>query len=181
MNVKLNEGKIEVITGCMFSGKSTELLNRLKTCSEKYILVKPKIDTRYGLTNVVTHSGEKESAIVVNSLSEVYQNLNGVNVLGIDEAQFFPISIIKDCKKLKKSGIRIIAAGLNKDYLNKEFKPVTGLLKIADSITKLYAICNICEAPATNSHRLSKAKTTILLGHKNYYEPLCKKCYNDIR
>lgn len=181
MSIKPNEGKIEVITGCMFSGKSTELLNRLKTCSEKYILVKPKIDTRYSLTNVATHSGEKEFAIVVNSLSEIFQNLNGVNVLGIDEAQFFSISIIQDCEKLKKLGIRIIVAGLNKDYLNKEFKSVTGLIKIADSTTKLYAICNICAAPATNSYRISKEKTTILLGHKNCYEPLCKKCYDDIR
>lgn len=181
MSIKSNKGRIEVITGCMFSGKSTELLNRLKSCSQKYILIKPKIDTRYGLSNVSTHSGKKESAIVVSDLSEVFHNLNGARVLGIDEAQFFPINIINDCKKLKKLGLRIIIAGLNKDYLNKEFKSVTGLIKISDSTTQLYAICNRCASPATNSHRLSKEKTKILLGHKNYYEPLCKKCYNDIR
>ena len=181
MSAKPNTGKIEVITGCMFSGKSTELLNRLKNCSEKYILVKPKIDTRYGLNSVSTHSGKKESAIVVSTLSEVFQNLNGVKILGIDEAQFFSINIIKDCEKLKKLGLRIIIAGLNKDYLNKEFKPVTGLIKIADSTTQLYAICSRCASPATNSHRLSKEKTKILLGHKDCYEPLCKKCYKDVR
>ncbi len=180
MSVSLIPGKIEVITGCMFSGKSTELLNRLKNCSEQYLLVKPNIDTRYGLTNVSTHSGKKESAIVINSLAEVFQKLNGIKVLGIDEAQFFSIRIIKDCEKLKKLGLRIIIAGLNKDYLNKEFKSVTGLIKIADSTTKLYAICNRCSAPANRSHRLSKEKTKILLGHKNSYEPLCKKCY-DVR
>jgi len=181
MRIKSIDGKIEVITGCMFSGKSTELLNRLKKCSAKFLLIKPKIDTRYGLNIVSTHSGKKESAIVVSSLSELSQNLKGIQILGIDEAQFFPVEIIKDCEKLKKMGLRIIIAGLDKDYLNNEFESLSGLMKIADSITKLYAICSRCESPATNSHRLSKEKTKILLGHKNCYEPLCKKCYNDVR
>jgi len=174
-------GKIEIITGCMFSGKSTELLKRLKNSDNKYLLVKPKIDTRYDLSSVSTHSGKKESALVVNSISEVFENLNGIKIIGIDEAQFFTIKIVRDCMELKKLGIRVVIAGLNKDYLNREFNSVTSLIKIADTTTKLYAVCNICTAPATRSHRLSKEKTKILLGHKNYYEPLCKKCYNNVR
>lgn len=181
MKIKPIDGKIEVITGCMFSGKSTELLNRLKKCSGRYLLVKPRIDTRYSLNNVSTHSGKKESAIVVASLSELFQNLKGIQILGIDEAQFFPVEIIKDCEKLRKLGLRIIIAGLDKDYLNNDFESLSGLMKIADSTSKLYAICSRCKSPATNSHRISKEKTTILLGHKNCYEPLCKKCYNDVR
>ena len=175
------QGKIEIITGCMFSGKSTELLNRLNNCSVDYLLLKPKIDTRYGLSNVSTHSGIKKSAKVVSSLSDVFDNISKIKVIGVDEAQFFSSSIIKDSLKLKSLGKRIIIAGLNKDYLNKEFKPVTGLIKIADSTTQLYAICSRCASPATNSHRLSKEKTKILLGHKDCYEPLCKKCYKDVR
>ena len=174
-------GKIEIITGCMFSGKSTELLKRLKNSYNNYLLVKPKIDTRYDLSSVSTHSGKKESALVVGSVSEVFKNLNGVKIVGIDEAQFFTIKIVRDCIELKKLGFRVIVAGLNKDYLNREFNSVTSLIKIADTTTKLYAVCNICAAPATRSHRLSKEKTKILLGHKNYYEPLCKKCYNNVR
>ena len=174
-------GTIEVITGCMFSGKSTELLNRLNANTGKYLLIKPKIDTRYDVNNVMTHSGKKNSAIVVNSVSEIFSKLENVKVLGIDEAQFFSNNIIKDCQIVKNLGLRIIIAGLNKDYLNKKFNSVDGLIKIADSITNLYAICNKCTSPATCSHRITHQKTKILLGHKDYYEPLCKKCYDNVR
>ena len=174
-------GKIEIITGCMFSGKSTELLNRLNNCSEDYLLLKPKIDTRYGLSDVTTHSGIKNSAKVVSSISDVFDSISNINVIGIDEAQFFSSSIINDSLKLKSLGKRIIIAGLNKDYLNKEFKSVSGLIKIADKLTKLYAVCNRCSAPASRSYRLVKEKSTILLGHKDAYEPLCKKCYENAR
>ena len=174
-------GKIEIITGCMFSGKSTELLNRLNNCSEDYLLLKPKIDTRYGLSDVSTHSGIKKSAKVVSSFSDAFDNISNINVIGIDEAQFFSSSIINDSLKLKSLGKRIIIAGLNKDYLNKEFKSVSGLIKIADKLTKLYAVCNRCSAPASRSYRIVKEKSTILLGHKDAYEPLCKKCYENAR
>tara|TARA_B100001287_G_scaffold250003_1_gene230243 strand:+ start:221 stop:751 length:531 start_codon:yes stop_codon:yes gene_type:complete len=174
-------GKIEIITGCMFSGKSTELLNRLNNCSEDYLLLKPKIDTRYGLSDVSTHSGIKKSAKVVSSLSDAFDSISNIKVIGVDEAQFFSSLIINDSLKLKSLGKRIIIAGLNKDYLNKEFKSVSGLIKIADKLTKLYAVCNKCSAPASRSHRLSKDKSIILLGHKDAYEPLCKKCYENAR
>ena len=174
-------GKIEIITGCMFSGKSTELLNRLNNCSEDYLLLKPKIDTRYGLSDVSTHSGIKKSAKVVSSIYDAFDNISNINVIGIDEAQFFSSSIINDSLKLKSLGKRIIIAGLNKDYLNKEFKSVSGLIKIADKLTKLYAVCNICSAPASRSYRIAKEKSIVLLGHKDAYEPLCKKCYENAR
>ena len=174
-------GKIEVITGCMFSGKSTELINRLRSSGEEFLLIKPKMDTRYDAVNVITHSGKKHSAIVVNSVSEIFLKLEGVKILGIDEAQFFSLNIIEDCKKIKDLGLRIIVAGLNKDYLNEKFESVDRLIKIADVTTKLYAICNKCRGAATRSHRITKQTTTILLGHKDYYEPLCKKCYDNVR
>ena len=138
-------GRIEVITGCMFSGKSTELLRRLHDVDSKFILLKPKLDTRYSLDEVITHSGEKKSAFVVNNVSEIFNNLNDIKIIGIDEAQFFSYSIVEDCLKLKKLGCTVIVAGLNKDYLNEEFKSVYGLIDIADSTTKLYAICNKCK------------------------------------
>ncbi len=175
------KGKIEVITGCMFSGKSTELLNRLQASSKNFLLIKPKMDTRYDKSNVMTHSGRKKSAIVVNSVSEIFEKLQGIKILGIDEAQFFSPRIIKDCLRVKNLGIRIIIAGLNKDYLNKKFKSVDGLIKISDSTTKLYAVCSKCSSKASRSHRITNQRSKILLGHKNFYEPLCKKCYNDVR
>ena len=140
-------GRIEVITGCMFSGKSTELLRRLHEVDNKFILLKPKLDTRYSLDEVITHSGEKKSAFVVNNVSEIFKMVNDIKIIGIDEAQFFSYSIVEDCQKLKKLGCKVIVAGLNKDYLNEEFKSVYGLIDIADSITKLYAICNKCKKP----------------------------------
>lgn len=174
-------GTIEVITGCMFSGKSTELLRRLHDLDSKFILLKPKLDTRYSLDEVITHSGEKKSAFVVNNVSEIFNNLNDIKIIGIDEAQFFSYSIVEDCLKLKKLGCTVIVAGLNKDYLNEEFKSVYGLIDIADSTTKLYAICNKCKKPASRSHRLSNETSKILLGHKDCYEPLCKKCYENVK
>lgn len=174
-------GRIEVITGCMFSGKSTELLRRLHDVDNKFILLKPKLDTRYSLDEVITHSGEKKSAFVVNNVSEIFNNLNDIKIIGIDEAQFFSYSIVEDCLKLKKLGCTVIVAGLNKDYLNEEFKSVYGLIDIADSTTKLYAICNKCKKPASRSHRLSNETSKILLGHKDCYEPLCKKCYENVK
>lgn len=174
-------GRIEVITGCMFSGKSTELLRRLHDVDSKFILLKPKLDTRYSLDEVITHSGEKKSAFVVNNVSEIFNNLNDIKIIGIDEAQFFSYSIVEDCLKLKKLGCTVIVAGLNKDYLNEEFKSVYGLIDIADSTTKLYAICNKCKKPASRSHRLSNETSKIFLGYKDCYEPLCKKCYENVK
>ena len=175
------EGRIEVITGCMFSGKSTELLKRLDNVDNKFILLKPKLDTRYSLDEVTTHSGKKKSAFVVNNVSEIFKMVNDIKIIGIDEAQFFSHSIVEDCIKLRKLGCTVIVAGLNKDYLNEEFKSVYGLIDIADSTTKLYAICNKCNEPASRSHRLSKETSKIFLGHKDSYEPLCKKCYENVK
>ena len=171
------KGKIEVITGCMFAGKSTELLKRLKKSNQNFLLIKPKIDTRYDKNDVITHSGEKLSALVVNSVSEISSKLEDIKLLGIDEAQFFNTTIVKDCKLIKQFGVRIIIAGLHKDYLNNTFDSVDALIKIADTTTKLKAICNKCGGSATYSHRIINKKSKILLGHKDFYEPLCRKCY----
>lgn len=174
------KGKIEIITGCMFAGKSTELLKRLKLSKEKFLLVKPKIDIRHDKKKVITHSGENLPAIVVDSVSEINSKLKEVKLLGIDEAQFFTTKIVEDCKYIKKKGVRIIIAGLHKDYLDNKFNSVDALIKEADVITKLYATCNQCGDLAMYSHRITHQKSKILLGDQNHYEPLCKMCYKKI-
>lgn len=170
---------IQVITGCMFAGKTTELIHRLKSMNEKYLLVKPKIDNRASGNKVSTHNGLAEEAIIVNSLSDVFKLLNNIRVIGVDEAQFFSTSIIKDLHYLKSKGLKIIIAGLEKDYLDKPFKSMMGILKISDSITRLTAICNHCGDAATCSHRKNtNSKKQLLIGNENFYEALCNKCFN---
>ena len=170
-------GTIDIITGCMFAGKSTELLRRVKKANKNFLLLKPSLDSRYDKSSVTTHSGEKLDAIVVNSVAEIFDKLNNINLLAIDEAQFFQKKVVEDCLEIQKMGIDIIIAGLEFDYLHKKFHSMSGLLKIANSITKLQAICAKCNKPASYSHRIVSQNTKILVGHKDYYEPLCLDCY----
>ena len=174
------KGSIEIITGCMFAGKSTELINRVESSNKKFLFIKPKLDSRYDKGTINTHSGKKIDALVVNSLREIFNKLNYINLVAIDEAQFFNKSIVKDCLKLSNMGINVIIAGLEYDYLHKKFDSITYLLDIADSVTRLTAICVECGNPAIHSHRIVNKKSTILIGHKNYYEPLCTQCYKNV-
>lgn len=173
-------GSIEVITGSMFSGKTEELIRRLKRAKIarlKVEIFKPAMDTRYSLSEVVSHD---ENAIVstpVESSGNIILLAGDVDVIGIDEAQFFDNGLIEVCTSLANQGIRIIIAGLDMDFKGKPFGPIPGLMAVADHITKVHAICMRCGDVAQFSHRISKAEKLVLLGEKDEYEPLCRSCY----
>ena len=170
---------IEVITGCMFSGKTTELFSRLKLVNAPVLLVKPIIDDRDTGNIISTHSGIELEAFRIHHLSEIFDQLDNVNVLGIDEAQFFPKTIINDLKYLSRMNVRIIIAGLNKDYLNKNFEVMRDIIDISDSTTVLHARC-ICGEKASFSYRKNQSlKDQILIGNKDVYEALCEICFEE--
>ncbi|MAQ70362.1 MAG: thymidine kinase [Flavobacteriales bacterium] len=172
--------EIQVITGCMFAGKTTELINRLRATNDNYLLVKPVIDNRDSENIVCTHDGVEEKAIRVHKISDVFTLLSNIQVVGIDEAQFFRTSIIQDLHYLKEKNIKIIIAGLEKDYLNKPFKSMTQIISMSDSVVRLKAICNNCGKDATCSHRKNTAsKQQLLIGAENFYEALCEECFNN--
>ena len=165
----------------MFAGKTTELISRLKAIKGRYLLVKPKIDNRDAGSQVATHNGISEKAVRVNRLSEIFTQLNNINVVGIDEAQFFNKSIIQDLQHLKSLNIKVILAGLDKDYLNNPFGSMKEIIQISDCITRLKARCNYCKKAATYSHRKKNiSKSQLLIGNHNFYEALCESCFKKI-
>jgi len=173
---------IQVITGCMFAGKTTELIRRLKLINKNYLLVKPKIDTRDINSQICTHDGLFETGIQVDSLSEISNKLKSIEVLGIDEAQFFKKSIVQDIKDISAKGIIIIIAGLAKDYLNQSFGFMDEIIEISTSTTWLKAQCNHCNKPAEYSHRkVMNLTNQVLIGNSNDYEALCKTCFHQIQ
>ncbi len=173
-------GWIEVICGSMFSGKTEELIRRLKRAriaNQKVEIFKPKKDVRYDEMQVVSHDENAIMSIPVVSSREIYEHVLDVNVIGIDEAQFFDEDIIDVCQKLAIRGKRIIVAGLDMDFRGKPFGPMPGLLAIAEYITKVHAICPHCGNLATHSYRLTTDEAQVLLGEKDKYEPRCRVCY----
>tara|TARA_Y100001968_G_scaffold333346_1_gene395636 strand:- start:2508 stop:3014 length:507 start_codon:yes stop_codon:yes gene_type:complete len=165
----------------MFAGKTTELLNRLKKINQTYLLIKPKIDTRNSGKILSTHGGTRAHAITVSQLSEVFDKLENIKVVAIDEAQFFKPDIIQDIHTLSTKNITIIIAGLEKDYLNKPFGPMQEIIKISTSLTRLTAICNQCKGEANYSHRIKKdTKKQVLIGDANKYQALCEECFDKI-
>ena len=169
---------IQVITGCMFAGKTTKLITTLKQIKGNYLLVKPIIDNRDHGDLVTTHSGIEEKAIRVHKLSDIFNQLDNIDVIGIDEAQFFKKSIIQDLSYLKQKKFKIIIAGLEKDYLNKPFGLMQQIINMSDSIIRLKARCNQCGLDATYSHRKNtNQKEQFLIGNENFYEALCKECF----
>ena len=170
--------QIQVITGCMFAGKTTELLNRLNSLNENYLLVKPMIDNRIEGDQISTHNGMSIRAIRVNNLSEIFKKITNIKVVGIDEAQFFNRSIIQDLKYLKSKNIKVIIAGLDKDYLNKPFGCMSDIISLSDAVTTLTAVCNTCSKAASYSHRKSSvSQDQFLIGNENFYEALCESCF----
>ena len=150
----------------MFAGKSTELIYRVESSNKNFLFIKPKLDSRYDKGSINTHSGKKMDALVVNSLREIFNKLNYINLVAIDEAQFFDKSIMEDCLKISNMGIDLIIAGLEYDYLHKKFDSMSCLLDISDSITRLTAICSECGSPAIHSHRIVNTNSKILFqGH----------------
>lgn len=175
-------GWIEVICGSMFSGKTEELIRRMRRAQfaqQELIIYKPKIDNRYSPEEVVTHRGERIPALVVNSASELLVHWKHQKVVGIDEVQFFDDEIVDVCMELAKNGVRVICAGLDMDFSGQPFGSVPKLLAVAEYVTKVHAICVSCGALAQFSHRLVQQKDQVLLGEKDHYEPLCRKCFND--
>lgn len=174
-------GWIEVICGSMFSGKTEELIRRLKRAKyaqQRVEIVKPKIDTRYDDVHVVSHDANQILATPVGASKDILKLVEGVEVLGIDEAQFFDEDLPEVCQTLALQGIRVIIAGLDMDFRGVPFGPIPALLAVAEYITKVHAICPHCGNLATHSYRLTSDSNTVLLGEKDAYEPRCRKCYN---
>jgi thymidine kinase len=173
-------GSIEVITGSMFSGKTEELIRRLRRATFaglKVEIFKPSIDIRYSETHVVSHDDKSIHSTLVDNPAAMHLLASEVDVVGIDEAQFFDLSLIESCNRLADSGIRVIVAGLDMDFSGKPFGPVPGLMAISDFVTKLHAICVRCGNLAQFSYRKSEESKVVLLGEQNLYEPLCRNCF----
>jgi len=174
------QGWIEVITGSMFSGKTEELIRRLRRARiarQKVEIFKPKIEVRYSVEEVVSHDENTIHSTPVDSSANILLLASGVEVVGIDEAQFFDEGLIDVCNHLANNGIRVIVAGLDMDYKGIPFGPMPGLLSIAEYVTKVHAICVRCGALANFTHRLSEDDQLIVLGETDIYEPLCRVCY----
>jgi thymidine kinase len=173
-------GSIEVITGSMFSGKTEELIRRLRRArfaGLKVEIFKPSLDNRYSEIRVVSHDENSIHSTPVDSPSSILLLSTDVDVVGIDEAQFFDDSIVKVCSTLADKGIRVVIAGLDMDFARNPFGPMPGLLAIAEYITKVHAICMRCGNLAHYSFRKSAEDKVVLLGEKDIYEPLCRSCY----
>ena len=172
-------GWIEVICGSMFSGKTEELIRRLKRAkiaNLKIEIYKPAADTRYDVTKIVSHDANAIASTQVANSAEILALAEHAQVVGIDEAQFFDEGIVAVCETLVMQGKRVIVAGLDMDYLGKPFGPMPALLSVADFITKLHAICVQCGHLANVSYRTSDEEGTVVLGEKNNYEPRCRVC-----
>jgi thymidine kinase len=174
-------GSIEVICGSMFSGKTEELLRRLKRAQIAKLHVeifKPKTDTRYDETAVVSHDLNSIHSTPVENSSSILLYGSNTQVVGIDEAQFFDDELAYVCDKLANKGIRVIVAGLDMDFAGKPFGPIPAIMAIAESVTKVQAVCVKCGNPALYSYRLVHSDSKILLGEKETYEPRCRICYH---
>jgi thymidine kinase len=173
-------GWIEVICGSMFSGKTEELIRRLKRAKiarQRVEIFKPKIDTRYDEQKIVSHDANHILSTPVAHSRDLLGLTENVEVIGIDEAQFFDLELTEVCQSLAMQGVRVIVAGLDMDYRGVPFGPIPNLLAVAEYITKVHAICPHCGNLATHSYRLAEQSGTILLGEKESYEPRCRACY----
>lgn len=175
-------GCIEVICGSMFSGKTEELIRRLKRArfaNQKIAIFKPAVDIRYSEDEVVSHDLHSLSSTPVDKAEKILTLAPAdIQVVGIDEAQFFGPEIVDVCQILANRGVRVIVAGLDTDFLGKPFGAMPALMAVAEDVQKVHAICVKCGNLANLSHRLSKSEDLVLLGEKDVYEPLCRDCYN---
>lgn len=173
-------GWIEVICGSMFSGKTEELIRRIKRAkiaNQKIQIFKPSQDIRYHEQDVVSHDENLLKAIAIKESKSIYEHVSEVNCVGIDEAQFFDAGLTDVCQRLAIKGIRVIVAGLDMDFRGQPFGPIPSLLAVSEYITKVHAICPHCGTLATHSYRLTDEKDTVVLGEKDKYEPRCRVCY----
>ena len=176
-------GWIEVICGSMFSGKTEELIRRLKRAefaNQAILLVKPKLDDRYHEEHVVSHKGSSFNAIAVDKPDEILDLWQKEKVVAIDEAQFFSEELVNVCNRLAEKGVRVIIAGLDMDFKGVPFGPIPQLLAAAEYVTKVHAICVSCGNLAQFSHRTVEGQDQVLVGAVEQYKPLCRSCYNKI-
>ncbi len=174
-------GWIEVITGSMFSGKTEELIRRLRRtqfANQNLIIYKPQKDDRYSKDKVVSHDENFLESMVVKRSLDILDVPRDIHVVGIDEAQFFDMDLPGVCEKLALSGIRVIIAGLDMDFAGNPFGPMPALMATAEYVTKVHAICVECGNHANYSYRTAEDKSVVLLGEKEAYKPLCRNCYN---
>ncbi len=173
-------GRIEVVCGSMFSGKTEELIRRMKRAKfakQKVEIFKPSIDVRYSDEDVVSHDQNCIHSTPIESSGALLLLASDIDVVGIDEAQFFDNGLVEVCNELANRGVRVIVAGLDMDFKGIPFGPIPALCAIADEVTKVHAICVRCGALAYVSHRLVHNDRRVLLGEKDEYEPLCRDCY----
>lgn len=173
-------GWIEVICGSMFSGKTEELIRRLRRAqiaNQKVVIIKPKMDIRYSEDHIVSHNQQKIQSTAVENAEEILVIAKDCQVLGIDEAQFLKGDLVKVCKTLANAGKRVVVAGLDKDYRGLPFEPIPQLLTEAEYITKTLAICMRCGNPANYTQRITKSKELVVLGAKDSYEARCRACF----
>ena len=181
LEIAKKAGSIEVICGSMFSGKTEELIRRMKRAQfakQKVEIYKPCIDIRYSEDQVVSHDSHSSPSTPIDSPASMLLLSSDVEVVGIDEAQFFDDTLVDVVQTLANRGIRVIIAGLDTDFMGKPFGPMPALMAVAEDIQKVHAICVKCGSPANHSHRLSESNQLVVLGEKDIYEPLCRHCYN---
>jgi len=174
-------GSIEVICGSMFSGKTEELIRRMRRAQfakQKVEIFKPAMDVRYSEESIVSHDRNSILSTPVETSGNILLLSGDIDVVGIDEAQFFDDGLVDVCNQLANQGVRVIVAGLDMDFKGKPFGPMPRLCAIADDVTKVHAICVECGNLAGYSHRLVKNDKLVLLGEKDEYQPLCRECYN---
>ena len=177
-------GRIEVVCGSMFSGKTEELIRRLrraKFAQQKVEIFKPSIDKRYSEEEVVSHDSTAIMSTPIDSSAQILLMSSDIDVVGIDEAQFFDRGIVDVCNELANRGVRVIIAGLDMDYRGVPFGPMPALCAIADDVQKVHAICVHCGALAYVSHRKVSGDKRVLLGEMQEYEPLCRECYKKVK
>lgn len=176
----MRRGRVEVICGSMFSGKTEELIRRMRRAEfakQRVEIFKPSLDTRYSEEDVVSHEGTAIKSTPVDCPASILLLSSDTDVVGIDEAQFFDNSIIEVCNELANRGVRVIVAGLDLDYMGQPFGPMPALLAIADEVSKVHAICMRCGSLAYVSHRIVDGDKQVMLGETKEYEPLCRECY----
>lgn len=176
----MRRGRIEVICGSMFSGKTEELIRRMKRAQfarQRVLIFKPALDVRYSEQEVVSHEGKAIPSTPVDSSASILLMGDDADVVGIDEAQFFDAGIVDVCQELAARGVRVIVAGLDLDFRCQPFGPMPALCAVADDVLKVHAICVRCGALAYASHRIVEGDKQVLLGEKMEYEPLCRECY----
>lgn len=175
------KGWIEVVCGSMFSGKTEELIRRLKRAqiaNLKVEIFKPTVDTRYDENDIVSHNENRIQSTPVDNSQQILLLAQDVDVVGIDEAQFFDEEVSLVAEKLALRGIRVVVAGLDMDFLGRPFGPIPQMLAMADYVTKLHAICVVCGDIANYSYRKTVSDARVLLGEKDVYEPRCRTCYH---